>query len=219
MINLIQELNSWGKKFISDDGTWLVGVSAIVADNKDPENQHRVRVVIPSIDENIIFDEWARQIGFCLGNGYGTVFIPPIGSEVVLFGALAQKHHLFYASLYNEEMLTPSELNKDISGIKSAKDLYFIAEQVAKILATDIHIIAEQLAKVQANNIQIEANQANTIKGSNTSIEGTSSLEVSGTTVTVNGDGSVSISGGNVSINGSSVKIQNRTVQNNGMPI
>ena len=54
----------------------MMGVTAIVAENQDPELQHRVKVVIPSIDEDMVFDEWARQMVFCLGNGFGTAFIP-----------------------------------------------------------------------------------------------------------------------------------------------
>lgn len=106
-----------------------MGVAAIVAENEDPERQHRVKVVIPSIDEDIVYDEWARQMVFCMGQGYGSVFIPPVGSEVVLFGQLGQKFNLFYASVYNEEMEIAADFeDSTISGFRVPGDLAMIAD-------------------------------------------------------------------------------------------
>lgn len=201
---LYNEANQAGANAIAEDGRWLMGVPAIVADNKDPEQQHRIRVVIPSIDEDLIFDEWARQMVFCLGNGYGSAFIPPQGSEVVLFGQLGQKFNLFYASLYNEDMLVPDGFNDEMTvGIHAPGNLKFIAEQLAKTEAQNIEIIAQAVAKLQGDNVQIEGNQIN----------------VNGTQITVNGDGSIAITGGNVTIDGDSVKIHGRTVNKVGPAI
>lgn len=192
---------------------WLMGVTGIVADNQDPERQHRVRVVIPSIDEDLIYDEWARQMVFCLGNGYGTAFIPPVNSEVVLFGALGQKFNLFYASLYNEEMAVPSGFDSEMNaGFHVPNNLTMIAEAVAKLLAGDVLIQAQNSAQMLANQVKIAA-------------DGTA--EINGNTIKFNADGSLEISGGNVKVNGNnvsisasgSVKIENRLVKEAGPPI
>lgn len=112
----------------SDDR--LICVEAIVAVNEDPEKRHRIKVVIPMMDENIIRDEWARQIGCYVGGpGFGSFFVPPIGSEVVLFGRLGQKHNLFYMSVYNEDFIVPPDFDSTaVAGIRAPGDLKFISE-------------------------------------------------------------------------------------------
>lgn len=209
---LYSEANQAGANAIAEDGRWLMGVPAIVADNQDPEQQHRVRVVIPSIDEDLIFDEWARQMVFCLGNGYGSAFIPPQGSEVVLFGQLGQKFNLFYASLYNEDFLMPENFSDEMTvGIHAPGNLKFIAEQTANIIAHDYEEIIGQSAQLSAMNIESNAADSNKITGN--------SIQLEGATVTINGDGSIDINGGNVTIDGDSVKIHGRTVLQTGPPI
>ncbi len=209
-MKLYKETNKSAKNAIDETGNWLMGVPGIVADNQDPENQHRVRVIIPSIDEDMIFDEWARQMVFCLGNGYGSAFIPPKNSEVVLFGQLGQKFNLFYASLYNEEMLMPSGYKNELTvGIHAPGNLIFIAEQVAKIQANNIELIAAQVAKMLANNVEITAQSAALLKGSQVNVQGNITMS----------NGNIKITGGNVEIKGSSVKIEGRTVRKSGPPI
>jgi hypothetical protein len=115
-----------------DRDDWVVGVEAIVADNDDPENQHRVKVVIPSIDENLIFDKWARQLMCYVGPpGYGGFFVPDIGAEVILFGRLASKYHLLYAPVYNEDYPVPADFDGATTtavGFRAPADMKFIAE-------------------------------------------------------------------------------------------
>lgn len=226
-MSLYGETNKSAKNAIAEDGNWLMGVPAIVADNQDEERQHRVRVIIPSIDADMIYDEWVRQFVFCLGNGFGSAFIPPKGSEVVLFGQLGGKFNLFYASLYNEEMSVPEGFNDELTvGVHAPGNLTFIAEELAKIQAKNIEAIAAQVAKILAQNIEITAQQSAAMKGNSATVEaaGTALLKgnqvnVNGSTITVNGNGSISISGGSISISGSSVTIEGRLVKKTGPPI
>lgn len=89
---------------------WMIGVNAIVARNEDPEHRHRVKVVIPSIDENQIHDKWCDRLVWWAGSpGYGDFHIPEIGSEVVLFGRMSEKYHVFYISRFNEEYPVPKD--------------------------------------------------------------------------------------------------------------
>ncbi len=216
---LFKQLSKHSESVVDRTERWATGLTGIVAENNDPENQHRVKVIIPSIDENETYDEWVRSLNFCLGDGFGTVFIPPVGSEVVLFGTLGEKYNLFYASLYNEEMQNSSFLNKDKAGIHAPKDLYLIAQLTAKILARNIEIKAEQSVFILGENIKSEASQLNELKGNQVKVEG-NQISLSGSTVTMHGDGSVTISAsGQVSISGGAVIIEGRPVRKVGPPI
>ncbi len=148
---LYNETNASAGQAIAEDGRWLMGVPAIVADNDDPERQHRIRVIIPSIDEDLIYDEWARQMVFCLGNGFGSVFIPPTGSEVVLFGQLGQKFNFFYASVYNEDFIVPPDFeDSTVAGFRVPGDLKIIADLDAQIRAGRISIEADSQINIVA---------------------------------------------------------------------
>lgn len=193
MSGIYQEANKAGKDAVAEDGRWLVGVPAIVAKNNDPEQQHRVKVIIPSIDENMIYDEWVRPSAFCLGNGFGSVFIPPIGSEVWLIGELGQKYSLFFVSTFNEEMLIPSELSETSAGIHAPNNLIFIADQLSKMKGEIVKIEAMQLAKIESNQIEIDGGE-----------------------VTIDSDGKITIKGGNIAITGDSITLHNRVVNKTG---
>ncbi len=113
-----------------DQDDWVTGVEAIVAVNEDPENQHRIKVTIPLMDEERVYDKWVRQIGVhVLGPGYGSFFVPPIGSEVVLFGRLGQKHNLYYMCVYNEDYIVgPDFRSTAVCGIRTPGDLKLISD-------------------------------------------------------------------------------------------
>lgn len=151
MSKIFRETKKGGEAAVAEDGRWMMGVPAIVADNEDPERQHRVRVIIPSIDEEMIFDEWARQMVFCLGNGFGSVFIPPKGAEVVLFGQLGQKYNLFYACVYNEEMQIPPDFeDSTVAGFRVPGDLKMIADLDGQFRAGRISIEADSQINIVA---------------------------------------------------------------------
>src|ERR1700683_3082339 len=77
---------------------WMICVNAIVANNNDPELQHRIQVTIPDIDETLICTKWCRPLVWFTGPpGFGSYHLPAEGSEVVLFGMKGEDHHLYYA--------------------------------------------------------------------------------------------------------------------------
>jgi len=211
-MSLYKEMKKASRNASSEDGNWLFGVPAIVADNNDPENQHRIRVIIPSIDEDLIFDEWARQFVFCLGDGFGSAFIPPKGAEVVLFGQLGQKYNLFYASLYNEENFISSELSKDVSGFHVPKDLKIIADNNSQFLAQNIEINAQSKAEIKGENVKVQSAEKTEILSNEITLNADGSI-------TIKSGGNLKIEGNNVNIDGNSVKIQGRIVAKNGQPI
>jgi len=94
----------------ADNDDRLICVEAIVSVTDDPEHQHRIKVVIPMMDEDRVRDEWVRpMVPYVGGPGFGSFFVPAKGSEVVLFGRLGQKHSLFYMSVYNETHPVPAD--------------------------------------------------------------------------------------------------------------
>ena len=54
---------------------------AIVTDNKDPEGRARLQVQVPDVERGEV---WAELATLMAGNGYGTLFLPEIGDEVLV---------------------------------------------------------------------------------------------------------------------------------------
>ncbi len=97
----------------------MLAIEGIVADTNDPEQMHRVKVVIPSIDESYIHGEWVTFMQPWVGSpGYGPVHLPDIGSEVLLFGRLGDPHMLFCLSRFNEDYTVPAEFADGARGVK-----------------------------------------------------------------------------------------------------
>ena len=124
---------------------WVVALEAIVAINNDPEHQHRIKVVIPTIDENEICDKWVKRIVWWSGaSGYGDFHPPEIGSEVILFGRLGQKHNLYYASVFNEDFLVPPDFRRpSVRGFRTDGDYHQIAELDFQIRGGRIELEAD----------------------------------------------------------------------------
>lgn len=124
-----------------NDSRWLVAVPGIVAENEDPEHQHRVKVVIPSIDEDRVFDDWVKQLVLYVGPpGYGSFFVPEKGVEVALFGELGEKHTLFYIPVFNEDFVTPSDFDSPAkAGFRAPADFKVIAEGDMQLRAGGMH--------------------------------------------------------------------------------
>ena len=119
------------------DGAWLIGVEALVADVSDPEGMHRIRVIIPSIDEDAVHDEWIPGMMAWVGpDGYGPVNLPELMSEVLLFGRLGQKHSLFYLSRYGEETTIPGEfVGDEARGLKTDGRYKLLADLLIEIVS------------------------------------------------------------------------------------
>ncbi|MGA9774011.1 MAG: phage baseplate assembly protein V [Blastocatellia bacterium] len=132
-----------GKRYTGDTPhKYMCALEAIVAVNADPEHQHRIKVIIPSIDENVIHDRWIKRIVWWAGApGYGDFHIPELGSEVVLFGRLAEKHNLYYASVYNEKFIVPADFRRPtIRGFRTDGDYASIVELDQQIRAGRLRI-------------------------------------------------------------------------------
>jgi hypothetical protein len=114
----------------AESANWFTCVPAFVADNLDPEYQHRIKVIIPLIDEEKVHDDWVRQMGGFAGSaGYGQFDIPAVGSEVVLFSEFGQGENLYYMACYNELNVVPGDFPDETArGIRSDGDLKLICD-------------------------------------------------------------------------------------------
>lgn len=149
--SLFTSVSKGSREVAAENDRWFTAEIGIVADNNDPDRQHRVKVIVPSIDENMVWDDWARQMVLCMGNGYGSVFIPPVGSEVLLFGGLGQKYNLFYAGLYNEEMEIAADFEDEtVSGFRVPGDFKIIAELDGQLRAGRMSIEADSVIHIVA---------------------------------------------------------------------
>jgi len=204
--------NAASKKGSGETTPWLICESAIVAETDDPDKLGRVKVIIPSIDEDNVFDDWVvPAASHCLGDGFGMLMTPAKGQEVLISGVLGQKFNLVYhAAVYNEDAKIATELNLDWPGIKVPKNLTFIATLIQRLVAQNVEVIAEQLCKIQAENIESLASQLNKTTGQN--VQSTASAEnkiegqtivVNGTTITISANGNVAVTAsGNLTLQG-----------------
>ncbi|PYS88967.1 MAG: hypothetical protein DMF64_18865 [Acidobacteria bacterium] len=133
----------------------MVAVEGIVADTGDPEQMHRVRVVIPLIDESEVHDEWIPALVPWVGaNHYGPVHLPEIGSEVLLFGRLGQKHTLFYLSRFNEDFNVPGEFADRSRGLKCDTPYRLLCDLLIQILSqTQVLVRGEERVDVQSGSV------------------------------------------------------------------
>ncbi len=127
--SLYQQIEKRQQEDSQSGQPWVIAVPAIVAVNEDPEHQHRVKAVIPLLDETAIHDEWIKQLGgFAGSSGYGNFDVPTIGSEIVLFGFLGQSDQLYYLCVYNENNLVPGDFDDETArGTRSDGDYKIIS--------------------------------------------------------------------------------------------
>jgi Type VI secretion system/phage-baseplate injector OB domain len=132
---------------------WMIGMNAIVAKNDDPEHRHRIKVIIPSIDEHKIHDKWINRMVWWTGQpGYGDFHIPEINSEVLLFGRNSEKYHIFYVSRFNEEHLVPRDFWRppDTRGFRTDGDYKAIVSLDYQIRSGRLLIETDATARIIA---------------------------------------------------------------------
>ena len=85
-----------------DDDEVLDGVYVgVVTNNKDPDNQARVKVRFPWLDDELE-SHWCRLATIYAGSGRGSYFVPEVGDEVLLVFELGDMNQPFViGSLWN----------------------------------------------------------------------------------------------------------------------
>lgn len=83
-------------------------VEGIVEDNLDPSHEGRIKVRFPWYDEGTVSD-WCRVGQLYAGAGYGALFVPEIGDEVVVgFSQGDMRLPIVLGGLYNGKDKPPS---------------------------------------------------------------------------------------------------------------
>lgn len=103
-----------------DDGRFPGVVPGIVSDNDDPEQQGRVKVKLPWLDDDYATD-WCRMVHFGAGDDRGALFIPEVDDEVlVAFEQGDPRRAYVVGALYNgrDKPRTGGKLTGGASGVK-----------------------------------------------------------------------------------------------------
>jgi len=137
------------KRAQEDRPDWMIAVEGIVASTQDPEQMHRIKVIIPSMDESRVHDEWVTALVPWVGApGYGPAHVPEVASEVLLFGRLGQKHTLFYLSRFNEDFPVPAAFADGSRGLNSDTVYKLLGELL-------ILIVSQQQVDVKAPVVRL----------------------------------------------------------------
>jgi hypothetical protein len=142
----------------------MIAVEGIVAANDDPEGMHRIQVVIPSIDESYVHDHWVTALVPWVGaDGYGPVNLPQLGSEVLLFGRLGQKHSLFYLCRFNEVYGIPGGfVGENARGLKTDGRYKLLADLLIQIISqTQVDVKADVIRLLGGGSevVRVEPNK------------------------------------------------------------
>jgi phage baseplate assembly protein V len=93
----------------STDKRYYGVYEGIVSDVIDPGQEGRVRIRLPWFDEQME-TEWCRARQFYAGNGYGAVFLPEVGDEVlVAFIQGDMRQPIILGGLYNGQDKPPTQ--------------------------------------------------------------------------------------------------------------
>ena len=106
------------------DTRWYGAYPAIVTDNNDPDNQGRVKIVLPWAPDAATgrYETWARLATLMTGNGSGTFFVPNKDDEVlVVFQGGDPSFPFVIGSLWNGKDTPPVSIagHNDVRMIRS----------------------------------------------------------------------------------------------------
>ncbi|HEX8336898.1 MAG TPA: hypothetical protein VF621_09210, partial [Pyrinomonadaceae bacterium] len=129
---------------------WFAGVEGIVAE-RDAATM-AVKVIIPSIDESYVHDEWVDALAPWVGpDGYGPAHLPALGSEVVLFSRMNEGATLFYLARYNEDFRPPAEFADGSRGCKCDSPYRLLCDLLIQILSqTRVQVRGETRVDVES---------------------------------------------------------------------
>lgn len=93
----------------STDKRYYGVYEALVTNVSDPEHEGRVKLHMPWFDEQME-TEWCRVRQFYAGNGYGAVFVPDVGDEVLIsFIQGDMRQPIILGGLYNGADKPPAQ--------------------------------------------------------------------------------------------------------------
>jgi phage baseplate assembly protein V len=99
----------WVSRTQSTDKRFHGVYEALVTAVDDPDHEARVKLRMPGCDEHTETD-WCRVRQFYAGNGYGAVFVPDVGDEVLIaFIQGDMRQPVILGGLYNGHDKPPAQ--------------------------------------------------------------------------------------------------------------
>lgn len=185
----------------------------IVTDIEDPEDEFRVRVKIPSVNNN---EEgvWARISTLDAGNNRGTFYRPEINDEVII-GFLGDdpRHVVILGMLHSSAKAAPlpPEAANNEKGYVSRSEFKMIFNDDKKSLTIQSPagkkiVIDEQAGVIliedeNGNKMKMESSGINVEAAGNLTLKAGGQLKIEAPTISINGSGTTEIKGGIVQIN------------------
>jgi phage baseplate assembly protein V len=171
---------------------------ALVVDTDDPEREGRVRLVLPWFDESMVTD-WCRVSQLHAGNGYGSLFVPHEGDEVLVgFVHGDMRFPMVLGGLYNGQDKPASHRAQD-------KDQKLIRTRHGHELLLDDSPQAEAVRLRTAAGHEVHLDDpggkvvVKTAAGASVTLEGT--------TITVDGGGGVTVRGSSVTVESADIRL------------
>lgn len=157
-----------------------VHIGKVVQIHDDPENQYRIKVLVPALNETTD-GIWARLTQFYTGEASGSFFIPEIGTQVVLsFVANDPRFPVILGSLYSQNQ-TPDNIPQEeniIKNIVTASNLKIEFNESEKSLELSTPSGNKISLNENDQEIIIEDQNNNIVKTSSSGIELTSQGDI-----------------------------------------
>lgn len=197
---------------------------ALVTDVSDPDNQGRVKVVLPwaSDPSGGRYEAWARLATLMAGNGRGTWFIPDVSDEVLVgFEAGDPRRPYVLGALWNGSDAPPESMDgagkNALKVIRSRNGVKITLDDTDGTETLQLETPAGQTVTLKDGPGAIEVKDANgnTVKleSSGITITTSSKLSVSATTVEISAASKLSVTSGAVEFSAGSFKVTSGTVE------
>ena len=126
-----------------------------------------VKAVIPAIDPHGPHDSWVVQLTPWMGKpGYGPVYAPAVGSEIVIFGKYGERHSLFYVSRANEASRHTGDFADGARGEKHETAYRLLSDLFIEMTAQDrIRLAGVNLAELVGAVIRLSCGGGDVLTG------------------------------------------------------
>ena len=173
--------------------------TAIVVDNKDPDQRGRIKVSFPYDSENTA-TSWARVVQVYAGDQYGSYFLPEVGDEVLVgFEMNNHSNPIVLGCLYNGQKKQPASYDADnyIKNIKTkAGNEINFSDKPGEETVLVVNKTADD------NQILLTLKDDGKI-----TIQSKGKIEITAPEINMNANKKFNIAGGEVSISGSKITL------------
>ncbi len=202
----------------STDRRYYGVVEALVTNvTDDPEHECRVTLRFPFFDGATAESDWCRVAQPYAGKGYGAVFLPEVGDEVlVAFVHGDMRFPIVLGGLYNGVDKPPTDrtASQDQKMIRTRHGHQVVLDdspgkQAIRITTKDGHELvlddAGGTVAVTGKDVKITLDDSGTVtvEGTNVAVKGTSAVTVNAPDVTVTGTASVTVEAAKVNLGSS----------------